>query len=336
MSNRKAALQKSLQSRHQPSPDSSDIETNSDASSAAVVKTLEHRRFAEFCDACKRYRYIGLCYGAPGFGKTVSARHYTNWDRMQDFWNHPGRDSAAVEEIAASTTVFYTAPVVGSPRLIETQIGKLRDRLHSAAIDVRRKVEEAEMRRLLGILDDLRDRLKNPDGYRSQEAQDAEDAFLKQRHRAMGLERVVRDPTALLVIDEADRLKIAGLEQTRSIFDQGGVGMILIGMPGIEKRLARYPQFYSRIGFVHEFRTLAAAEIRQLFDHGWMPSGVNLPMQPWDPETVAMIIRMTGGNFRLLNRLLNQIERVLEINALREVTRAAVEAARQSLVIGEA
>ena len=112
--------------------------------------------------------------------------------------------------------------------------------------------------------------------------------------------------------------------------------MILIGMPGIEKRLARYPQFYSRIGFVHEFRTLAAAEIRQLFDHGWMPSGVNLPKQPWDPETVVMIIRMTGGNFRLLNRLLNQIERVLEINALREVTRAAVEAARQSLVIGEA
>jgi len=152
----------------------------------------------------------------------------------------------------------------------------------------------------------------------------------------MGVAGLVPDPTALLVIDEADRLKIAGLEQTRSIFDQGGVGMILIGMPGIEKRLARYPQFYSRIGFVHEFRNLAAAEIRQLFDQGWMPSGVSLPKQPWDPETVAMIIRMTGGNFRLLNRLLTQIERVLEINALREVTRAAVEAARQSLVIGEA
>ena len=64
------------------------------------------------------------------------------------------------------------------------------------------------MRRLLGILDDLRDRLKNPDGYRSQETEDAEDAFLKQRHRTMGLERLVPDPTALLVIDEADRLKI--------------------------------------------------------------------------------------------------------------------------------
>src|SRR5229473_3101423 len=92
------------------------------------------------------------------------------------------------------------------------------------------RLRNAEMRRLLGILDDLRDRLKNPDGYRSQETEDAEDAFLQQRHRAMGLETLVPDPTALLVIDEADRLKIAGLEQTRSIFDQGGIGMILIGI----------------------------------------------------------------------------------------------------------
>ena len=157
---------------------------------------------------------------------------------MQELWNDPGHSTAAVEEIAAHSTVFYTAPVVGAPGVIERQIGKLRDRLHSAAIDVRRQIENAEMRRLLGSLDDLRDRLKNPEGYRSQETEDAEDAFLKQRHRTMGLERLVPDPTALLVIDEADRLKIAGLEQARSIFDQGGIGMILIGMPGLEKRLA--------------------------------------------------------------------------------------------------
>lgn len=143
------------------------------------------------------------------------------------------------------------------------------------------------------------------------------------------------DTTTLLVIDEADRLKMVGLEQVRNIFDHGGIGLVLIGMPGIEKRLARYPQFYSRIGFVHEFRPLGAKEIRDLLGQRWVPPGVHLPQQPLDPETIAAIIRMTGGNFRLLNRLLTQMERILEINALQEVTKAVVEAARESLVIGE-
>jgi hypothetical protein len=44
---------------------------------------------------------------------------------------------------------------------------------------------------------------------------------------------------------------------------------------------------------------------------------------------------MTGGNFRLLKRFLTQMERILEINSLRQVTKAVVEAARESLVIGQ-
>jgi DNA transposition AAA+ family ATPase len=144
------------------------------------------------------------------------------------------------------------------------------------------------------------------------------------------------DPTTLILIDEADRLRMASLEQVRAVFDGGEIGVILIGMPGLEKRLARFPQFYSRIGFVQEFRPLGPTEIRRLLAQRWTPAGVNLPDQPWAEETIAAVIRITGGNFRLLNRLLTQLERILEINSLQQVTKEAVDTARESLVIGQA
>jgi DNA transposition AAA+ family ATPase len=111
-------------------------------------------------------------------------------------------------------------------------------------------------------------------------------------------------------------------------------GMVLIGMPGIEKRVARFPQFYSRIGFVHEFRPLDASQVQELLEKQWTPAGVVLPNEQLVPEVIASLIRMTGGNFRLLTRLLTQIERVLSVNDLHVVSTAVVEAARDSLVIG--
>lgn len=54
-----------------------------------------------------------------------------------------------------------------------------------------------------------------------------------------------------------------------------------------------------------------------------------------DAEAIAAIARTTNANFRLLDRLFAQIQRILEINRLQTITAEVVDAARETLVIGQ-
>ncbi|MEW4403852.1 hypothetical protein AB1I62_09035 [Enterococcus sp. AN402] len=47
-----------------------------------LIETKEYRRFAEFCDACIKNKYIGIYYGLPEIGKILFSRYYTNWDQI--------------------------------------------------------------------------------------------------------------------------------------------------------------------------------------------------------------------------------------------------------------
>ena len=114
----------------------------------------------------------------------------------------------------------------------------------------------------------------------------------------------------LLVIDEADGLKPTGLEVVRNLYDRSHMGVVLIGMPGIERRLARYPQFYARVGFVHQFCVLSTEELREILESQWRRQGRDggerdqgLPAdEALDEEALAAIIRTTRGNFRGIHR----------------------------------
>jgi hypothetical protein len=113
-----------------------------------------------------------------------------------------------------------------------------------------------------------------------------------------------------------DRLRVSSLEQLHDLFDRNPIGLVLIGMPGMEKRLAHYPQLYSRVGFVHAFRPLHANEIRQLLAAHCHEMGLALPADgASDPDCIAAIICIAAGNFRLIHRLRSQ---VLVIDAARE------------------
>src|SRR5664279_4701579 len=67
----------------------------------------------------------------------------------------------------------------------------------------------------------------------------------------------------------------------------------------------------------------------------WHQLGLLLdPGDANDVETISAIIRITGGNFRLIERLMTQVARVMEINQLDTLDPDVIHAARQMLVVG--
>ena len=265
------------------------------AKSTEFVVTREHRRFTEFCDAVRRHRYIGVCYGAAGIGKTVSAYQYSGWDVVEPFIRNPMHLFEPAPVAANdSRTVVYTPTVSNSPRRVEKELDEICRRFDWAV----------ELVSGNPIFDATRKR--------------------RPSRRLPNIE--------LLIVDEADRLTTGSLEHLRDHHDRTGVGLALIGMPGIERRLARYPQLYSRVGFAHEFRALRDDDLLLVLQHHFEALG-----KAWDgasSEATAAIARITQGNFRLVGRVFAQIERVLDINALDAISRDVVEAAREALVIG--
>jgi hypothetical protein len=296
------------------------------------VETLEYKRFVEFCEACRRDRYIGLCYGPPGVGKTLSAIHHSRIQKIVplDRWNAEASDAKPID------TVLFTPEVVNTPARIEHDVKGARAVLCSVA----KRATRVEQRARLDVLRNRDEawRVKHQEDrdYRPNQSLPLKPTYYDTLHEYEARLEAIPDPTTLIVVDEADRLSMNSMEQLRSIFDQSGLGMILIGMPGIEKRVARYPQFFSRIGFVHEFRALSDADIQRLLEQQWAPVGIHLPFSYPAPEVIAAVIRLTRGNFRLLVRLLTQMERILAINGLETLSVDVVETARDNLVIGQA
>lgn len=107
-------------------------------------------------------------------------------------------------------------------------------------------------------------------------------------------------------------------------------------MPGIERRLSRYAQFHSRVGFGHQFRPRSADELRFLLEQKWQELGIRLDQGTFDDvEAMTAVIRITGGKFRVVQRLFAQVALILAVNHVERISKEVVEAARESLVIGQ-
>jgi len=259
------------------------------------IATKEHRRFIEFADTVKRDRTIGICYGSAGIGKTLSATRYARWDKAERLLHDWGPRQEADNAVYAALARSRT--VFYTPT-VAAPLRELRD----------------DLRLLHNRVSICIDQHANTDvrGYPP-----------------------IPDNIELVIIDESERLSANAIEHLRDQFDRGHHGLLFIGMAGIAKTFSRYPQLYSRVGFAHHYRPLTGEELTFVLSRHWHRLGVQLDGDDFtDAQAVAAVARITGGNFRLLQRLFAQIQRVMKINELHTITADVIETARSTLVIG--
>jgi hypothetical protein len=108
------ALRDAKTTGREPPPDDADL-----------IVTKEYRRFTEFADAVRRDRYIGLCYGAPGVGKTLSARRYACWHQLDPLLQAARHHLTEGRDRADWHTLLYTPTVSVTPRMIDKELTQL-------------------------------------------------------------------------------------------------------------------------------------------------------------------------------------------------------------------
>src|SRR5271166_1737266 len=182
--------------------------TQSYTQSSRFVETLEHRRFAEFCDACGRYRYIGLCYGRPGVGKTLSARRCSRWNYFDNVNPNPyAIPDEPLATLIGVRAVFYTAPVINTPRQIDHDIVRLRSRLRSLAKEPLRREAEQKLKQI-NIRDNRHaDEMFTTHDWLSEPMPKLKPTYTAISQKYAAKEKCIDDPTQLSVGTETARFR---------------------------------------------------------------------------------------------------------------------------------
>lgn len=122
----------------------------------------------------------------------------------------------------------------------------------------------------------------------------------------------------LLIIDEADKLVSKytqkKMEILRGIFDQSDVGLVIAGEPKLEVQIKTYlARMANRVDFYASLRGLAPSEVEDyLSDFELTPDALT--------ELKGRACNMQTGCFRLLDRTLSNVKRLLAEREAQTVT----------------
>lgn len=135
----------------------------------------------------------------------------------------------------------------------------------------------------------------------------------------------------LLIIDEADKLMNKytqkKMEIIRGIFDQSDVGIVIAGEPRLEADIkANLKRFAKRMDFYYKMRGLSEQEVRDYLE-GYEVEEAAMA------EMVSRANNRQSGCFRLLDRTLNNVLRILKQKGGTRITMKVVGEASSMMML---
>lgn len=124
-------------------------------------------------------------------------------------------------------------------------------------------------------------------------------------------ERLLASPTPV-IIDEADKFELKGLEWIRDLVDRTAAPFALVGEKGLYYQMNRERRFWSRTLRTVEFGPIQSTDI--LF---FAKQALDCRLSPQQGE---MLRQISKGDFRPVKMVLRHIEDLMEIHKTEEVT----------------
>jgi hypothetical protein len=171
-------------------------------SSRAFVETIEHSRFVEFCDACRHFRYIGLCYGPT--------KHWQNTFRCALQPRGSDRSARSLDKRSNRRSpcrhLLYTTSVVNTPSRVENDIKMARERGMSIVLDPIRREATMVLEEIRLKDEKSRREIMNKPGCSPCDRPAVDPTYFETYKQYQAKQRAVSDPATLILVDEADRL----------------------------------------------------------------------------------------------------------------------------------
>lgn len=262
---------------------------------SSFQQTKPYQNFVEFCETCRRFRYVGICYGPPGVGKSIAARLYADWD--------------AIEPLLTRTGVRM--PVDGTKRPYP-RVG-----LYTPGRTAKSKQIENDVMLLMWSLQNL-----------------GKISFSEHLETSVDGGMVIAERLELLIIDNVHRLDPVCMDVVQDLYDRYRIGVVLLGSEVlVEKHLKRLEHLRVRVGDVRPFSVLSRKEVAELIPQFLLglaidfegPQGLSLE------QLTEEMYHATNGNLSLIRQFLTQIVIVLQEKKTATVTSVIVQKAYAKL-----